>query len=64
MKTTTWERIKKYTELQGTSGQEHEIRKAFRAELTPLVDEVAQEGLGAYTVLKMVMVHGLCLQLI
>lgn len=46
MKTKTWERIKKYTELQGTSGQEHEIRKAFRAELTPLVDEVAQEGLG------------------
>ncbi|MDV8951769.1 glutamyl aminopeptidase [Leuconostoc falkenbergense] len=46
MKTATWERIKKYTELQGTSGQEHAIRKAFRAELAPLVDEIAQEGLG------------------
>ena len=46
METTTWTRIKKYTELQGTSGQEHRVRQAFRADLTPLVDTVQQDGLG------------------
>lgn len=46
MDTSTWERIVKYTELQGTSGQEFMVRKAFRQDLTPLVDEVVQNGLG------------------
>lgn len=41
-----WNRIVKYTELQGTSGQEHQVRKAFRDDLSPLVDEVVQNGLG------------------
>ena len=46
MEERIWNRIVKYTELQGTSGQEHAIRKAFRDDLTPLVDEVVQNGLG------------------
>lgn len=46
METNTWTRIKKYTELQGTSGQEHRIRQAFRSDLTPRVDHVQQDGLG------------------
>jgi len=41
-----WNRIVKYTELQGTSGQEHFVRQAFRKDLSPLVDEVVQNGLG------------------
>ena len=39
MEERIWNRIVKYTELQGTSGQEHAVRKAFREDLTPLVDE-------------------------
>ena len=46
MDNKTWERIKKYTELQGTSGQEVNIRQAFRQELSPLVDDIKQDGLG------------------
>ena len=46
MNDKTWARIKKYTELQGTSGQEHIVRQQFRDELAPLVDEVKYEGLG------------------
>ena len=46
MEERIWNRIVKYTELQGTSGQEHTVRKAFREDLTPLVDEVVQNGLG------------------
>lgn len=46
MEERIWNRIVKYTELQGTSGQEHAVRKAFREDLTPLVDEVVQNGLG------------------
>lgn len=42
----TWARVQKYTELQGTSGQEQTIRKAFREELLPLVDDIKQDGLG------------------
>lgn len=41
-----WDRVVKYTELQGTSGQENLVRAAFREDLTPLVDEVVQNGLG------------------
>lgn len=41
-----WQRIVKYTEMQGTSGQEHNVRREFRADLAPLVDEVVQNGLG------------------
>lgn len=39
-------RVKKYTEAQGTSGFEHHVRDLFKADLTPLVDEVKQDGLG------------------
>ncbi|MDR3190742.1 MAG: glutamyl aminopeptidase [Lactobacillaceae bacterium] len=46
MEDRIWKRIVKYTELQGTSGQEFMVRKAFREDLTPLVDEVVQNGLG------------------
>lgn len=46
MEERIWQRIVKYTELQGTSGQEQLVRKAFRADLTPLVDEIKQNGLG------------------
>ncbi|CAM3184750.1 glutamyl aminopeptidase [Leuconostoc rapi] len=46
MNDQTWSRIKKYTELQGTSGQEQLLRKSFRAELQPLVQDIQQDGLG------------------
>ncbi|WP_294975384.1 glutamyl aminopeptidase [uncultured Leuconostoc sp.] len=46
MNAKTWARVQKYTELQGTSGQEQIIRKAFRDELLPLVDDIEQDGLG------------------
>lgn len=46
MEEKTFQRIKTLTEMQGTSGFEHEIRDYMRQELTPLVDEVQQDGLG------------------
>lgn len=46
MNDRTWQKIKKYTEIQGTSGQEHQIRKLFREDITPLVDSIHQDGLG------------------
>lgn len=46
MEDRIWERIVKYTELQGTSGQEQLVRRAFREDLTPLVDRIEQNGLG------------------
>ncbi|MGY3777516.1 glutamyl aminopeptidase [Isobaculum melis] len=42
----TFDLIKKMTELQGTSGFEHNVREVMRAEMTPLVDEIVQDGLG------------------
>ncbi|CAH0417285.1 glutamyl aminopeptidase [Periweissella fabaria] len=39
-------RVKKYTEIQGTSGFEHHVRDMFKADLAPLVAEVKQDGLG------------------
>ncbi len=41
-----FELIKKLTEVQSASGFEHNIREAIREEITPYVDEVAQDGLG------------------
>lgn len=38
--------IKKYTEVQGTSGHEEKVRQAFREEIEPLVDEIQIDGLG------------------
>ncbi|XJS11316.1 glutamyl aminopeptidase [Aerococcaceae bacterium WGS1372] len=38
--------IKELTELQGTSGNEREVREYLREKLTPLVDEVEVSGLG------------------
>ncbi|GCF95399.1 glutamyl aminopeptidase [Enterococcus florum] len=46
MKEETFLRIKELTELQGTSGFEDDVREYMRAKMTPLVDEVAQDGLG------------------
>lgn len=42
----TFSLIKKATEKQGTSGFEHQVREFLREEITPLVDEVQQDGLG------------------
>lgn len=39
-------RIKQITEIQSTSGFEHNIRAFMRDELTPLVDKVHVDGLG------------------
>lgn len=38
--------IKKLTEVQSTSGFEHNIREVIREEMTPYVDEIQQDGLG------------------
>ncbi len=46
MEAKTFQRIKELTELQGTSGFEHEIRAYMRQAMTPLVDELQQDGLG------------------
>jgi glutamyl aminopeptidase len=46
MEDKTFDLIKKMTELQGTSGFEHKVREEMRKQLTPLVDEVKQDGLG------------------
>ncbi|MBS9338849.1 glutamyl aminopeptidase [Fructobacillus sp. M2-14] len=46
MDQATWERIVKYTELQGTSGQEARIRAALKEEITPLVDRVETNQMG------------------
>ncbi|SEK27326.1 glutamyl aminopeptidase [Carnobacterium iners] len=46
MEDKTFDLIKKMTELQGTSGFEHRVREEMRKQLTPLVDEVQQDGLG------------------
>lgn len=41
-----FKRIKQITEIQSTSGFEHNIRAFMRDELTPLVDKVHVDGLG------------------
>ncbi len=46
MEDKTFDLIKKLTEAQGTSGFEQRIREIMRKEMTPLVDEVVQDGLG------------------
>lgn len=46
MEAKTYQRIKELTELQGTSGFETDIRDYMEAHLTPLVDEIQQDGLG------------------
>ncbi|SFK54000.1 glutamyl aminopeptidase [Marinilactibacillus piezotolerans] len=46
MNNHTFELIKKVTEMQGTSGFEHSVRHFMREEMSPLVDEVEQDGLG------------------
>ncbi|MGX7419184.1 glutamyl aminopeptidase [Carnobacterium gallinarum] len=46
MNEETFSLVKKMTELQGTSGFEHSVREVMRKEMTPLVDEVVQDGLG------------------
>ncbi|MDN6626482.1 MAG: glutamyl aminopeptidase, partial [Pisciglobus halotolerans] len=42
----TFDLIKKMTELQGTSGFEHQVRDELRKQITPYVDKVEQDGLG------------------
>src|SRR5699024_9558498 len=46
MNAQRFERIKKLTEVQSTSGFEHNIREVIRSEMTPYVDEIQQDGLG------------------
>ncbi len=46
MEEQTFQRIKELTELQGTSGFEQDIRTYMRNAITPLVDDVQQDGLG------------------
>lgn len=46
MEEKTFQRIKELTELQGTSGFEEDIRSYMRSAITPLVDDVQQDGLG------------------
>ncbi|WP_270789013.1 glutamyl aminopeptidase [Enterococcus diestrammenae] len=46
MEERTYQRIKTLTEMQATSGFESPIREYMRKEMTPLVDEIQQDGLG------------------
>lgn len=46
MEEKTFQRIKELTELQGTSGFEQDVRAYMREAMTPLVDEIQQDGLG------------------
>ncbi|MEO1783011.1 glutamyl aminopeptidase [Enterococcus diestrammenae] len=46
MEERTYQRIKTLTEMQATSGFEGPIREYMRKEMTPLVDEIQQDGLG------------------
>lgn len=46
MNEQTFDLIKKTTEIQSTSGFEQNIRQFIRKEMTPLVDEIEQDGLG------------------
>lgn len=46
MNEQTFNLIKQTTEIQSTSGFEHNIRNFIRQEMTPLVDKVEQDGLG------------------
>ncbi|MGM0126034.1 glutamyl aminopeptidase [Enterococcus sp. AZ194] len=46
MEEKTFQRIKELTELQGTSGFEHEIRAYMEQHMEPLVDELQYDGLG------------------
>lgn len=46
MEQQTFDLIKRMTELQGTSGFEHRVRKEMRQQMTPFVDEIKQDGLG------------------
>ncbi|MDF7637004.1 M20/M25/M40 family metallo-hydrolase [Leuconostocaceae bacterium ESL0958] len=53
MEEKCWQRIVKYTELQGTSGQEEAVAQAFQSDLTPLVDEVwANPDAGVFGIKK------------
>lgn len=52
METKTFQLIKELTELQGTSGFEEDIRAYMKKKITPLVDEVAYDGLGGIFGLK------------
>ena len=46
MEEKTFARIKELTEMQATSGFEGPIREYLRSAMTPLVDEIQQDGLG------------------
>ena len=47
MKQDTLELFKTLTELPGTSGNEHQVRKFMRSQLEKYSDEVVQDGLGS-----------------
>ncbi|MBF0779845.1 MULTISPECIES: glutamyl aminopeptidase [unclassified Granulicatella] len=46
METKMFKRIKELTELQSTSGFEHNVRQYMIEKMTPLVDRIEQDGLG------------------
>ena len=48
--TTLFDKIKEVTELSATSGFEAPVRDYLRNNITPLVDEVQTDGLGAGSV--------------
>lgn len=48
----TFKLIKKVTELQGTSGFEHEVRDFMKSEMEGLVDSIEMDGLGGIFGLK------------
>lgn len=46
--------FKTLTELPGTPGNEHQVRKFVRSELEKYSDSIIQDNLGAFLGLKMV----------
>jgi len=41
-----FQKIKKMTEIQGTSGAEEEVRQVMAKEMAPFVDRIEYDGLG------------------
>lgn len=48
----TLELFRTLTELQGTSGFEHDVRRFMKEELSKYADEIVQDGLGSVFGLK------------
>lgn len=52
MNKETLELFRTLTELQGTSGFEHDVRHFMKQELSKYADEIVQDGLGSVFGLK------------